>query len=448
MGADSSLAMRMRILLLGGNGFIGSAAAAALARAGHDVTALGRDIAAASRRLPSVRFMAADLRRMTDPARWTVLLAGIDAVVNCAGALQENGRDDPAAVQDAAMRALYAAAATGRPRIVQVSANTGGGGAGLAFLASKRAADAALAASGLRHVILRPALVIGRNAHGGTSLLRGLAAFPLVTPLAYPSSDVAVIALDDTVRAIVAAVEGRLGDAADLDLAHARSASLAELVAAHRAWLGLPPARTLAMPAWIAGLAGICGDVAGWFGWRSPLRTTAMAIMAAGVTPRLESSREAAESMLQELSGKPLLSLEETLALHPAGAQDLWFARLWLAKPLLWLALSAFWIASGAIALASMDGAAGHLAAAGVPPRFAPPMAACAALADIALGLAVLWRRHAAAALHAMIAVAAAYLAGATLLRPDLWLDPLGPLVKIVPALLLAATARMILEER
>jgi hypothetical protein len=47
-----------------------------------------------------------------------------------------------------------------------------------------------------------------------------------------------------------------------------------------------------------------------------------------------------------------------------------------------------------------------------------------------------------------MIAVAAAYLAGATLLRPDLWLDPLGPLVKIVPALLLAATARMILEER
>jgi predicted RNA methylase len=47
-----------------------------------------------------------------------------------------------------------------------------------------------------------------------------------------------------------------------------------------------------------------------------------------------------------------------------------------------------------------------------------------------------------------MIAITLAYLGAATVLAPDLWLDPLGALVKAVPSLCLALVALAILDER
>ena len=47
-----------------------------------------------------------------------------------------------------------------------------------------------------------------------------------------------------------------------------------------------------------------------------------------------------------------------------------------------------------------------------------------------------------------MIATTAAYLAGGTLLAPELWLDPLGVYVKSIPAAILALVALAIAEER
>jgi hypothetical protein len=47
-----------------------------------------------------------------------------------------------------------------------------------------------------------------------------------------------------------------------------------------------------------------------------------------------------------------------------------------------------------------------------------------------------------------MLLVTAGYLIGASLVRPDLWLDPLGPLVKSIPAAFLALAALATLDER
>jgi len=47
-----------------------------------------------------------------------------------------------------------------------------------------------------------------------------------------------------------------------------------------------------------------------------------------------------------------------------------------------------------------------------------------------------------------MLIVSAAYLAGGTILTPGLWLDPLGPFVKVLPSMVLAGVAIAILEER
>ncbi|MNE91873.1 hypothetical protein D3C80_1895400 [compost metagenome] len=47
-----------------------------------------------------------------------------------------------------------------------------------------------------------------------------------------------------------------------------------------------------------------------------------------------------------------------------------------------------------------------------------------------------------------MLLVTASYLAGATLLEPALWFDPLGPLVKVLPSILLTLVAMATFDER
>ncbi|WP_292543048.1 DoxX-like family protein, partial [Mesorhizobium sp.] len=60
----------------------------------------------------------------------------------------------------------------------------------------------------------------------------------------------------------------------------------------------------------------------------------------------------------------------------------------------------------------------------------------------------VLFRPWARRALIGMLVLTLAYLLAATFAEPALWLDPLGPLVKVVPSILLALTALAILDER
>lgn len=428
----------MRILILGGNGFIGSAVTAELIGRRHLVKAVARDPSVAARRQPDADWVQADIARLVTANDWRPFLAGMDAVVNCAGALQDGARDDVAAVQDRAMRALYEAAAeAGLALIVQISARTDGAAADTPFLATKRRADDALEKSGVPFVILRPAMVVGRNAHGGSALLRALAAFPGVTPLVHAQAPVQFAALDDVARAVAEAIEGGIPPGSDLDIAASGVMSLAEAVAVHRQWLGLGPARTIALPASFGRIVARAADLLGWMGWRSPLRSTAMIAAEGGILALPANALPFAPK-----------TLEDILRAEPAGVQDLWFARLYLFKAPIIGVLSLFWLLSGAIALACFDLSASYLAAAGIPPGLVPVLTAGTAVADILLGVGVLFRRFAALSLKGMICLSLAYLAGATFLQPSLWLDPVGPLVKVLPSMALAGIVLAILDER
>src|SRR5262245_41935591 len=88
---------RMRVLILGGNGFVGSEICRVLSGRGHAVTALARDTEKTQRRLPNVACLCRDLSGMQTASDWA-FLSGFDAVVNTAGALQDSARDDVAAV--------------------------------------------------------------------------------------------------------------------------------------------------------------------------------------------------------------------------------------------------------------------------------------------------------------------------------------------------------------
>lgn len=428
----------MQVLILGAYGLIGLEAARRLGR-DHEIIALGRSRAHGERVLAGARWIGADIAALDTPEKWAPLLEGVEAVVNAAGALQDGARDNLIALQDRAIRALIAACeAKGVSRFVQISAPGAHEGASTAFLRTKAAADAALEQSKLDWIILRPGLVWARTASGGTALVRMLAAIPLVQPLMLSNARVQMVDIDDVSEAITASVEGAIHARTDADLVEPATRTLGEIVSAVRGWHGYAPARwRFEAPPWLGGLLARVADLGGWLGWRSSLRTTSLRSLEHGVTGDGAAWRAA--------GGAELTSFEQSLKRRPATRQDRMFARSQLVLPLIVVCLAGFWIASGLIGLAQADAAAGVIAGAVDAPQL---FVLGGAWADIALGLALLWRPWARAACFGMIALTGAYLIAGTALTPQLWADPLGPFVKTLPAAVLALVCAALLEER
>jgi len=426
-----------RVLVLGGYGFIGREVVRALRNGGFDVVGLGRSATLGERTLPDIRWIGADLNRLTDAGDWRAIVAGFDAIVNCSGGLQDDLRDSLARTQQRAITALVdACVAAGVRRFVQISAPGAAGDAQTGFLRTKGLADAHLAASGLDWTILRPALVIGRTAYGGTALVRMLACLP-VAAVVHGDAPVQCVAVEELAEVVVQALEGQWVGAA-FDLAEAEARPLRDVVALHRRWLGLPPARcAIDLPAWVAKVTAAFADLAALLGWRSALRSTAMRVMADGV--RADPAATAARY------GLTFADLPAILGRHAAGVPDRLAARLALLMPAIILSLALLWIGSGIATLANPAMAAAHLGPASAGNRL---LVEAFAGVDILLGLAILWRRWARFAAAGMIAVTLAYLLGAMLLAPALWSDPLAPMLKAVVALVLAAVAMAGLDER
>ena len=99
----------MRILFLGANGFIGSWVLSRLLADGHEVCAAVRNPERLARRFPEIAAVHADLNRMIGPEDWRPLLGGVDAVINCAGALQSGRGQNLHAIHLEAPLALYRA---------------------------------------------------------------------------------------------------------------------------------------------------------------------------------------------------------------------------------------------------------------------------------------------------------------------------------------------------
>jgi uncharacterized protein YbjT (DUF2867 family) len=431
----------MRVMVIGGTGFIGASLAARLRMLGHDVIAVARDGAPRCADGNAAHAVALDLAAIREPAAWHEHLRGIDAVVNCAGILQSSPTQSTTAVHAAGPAALFRACAQcGVRRVIHLSAIGIDRATPSEFSRSKLAGDQALMQLDLAWVILRPSVVIGRGAYGGSALLRGLAALP-VLPVMPDTASLQIVHLDDVVAAIIFFLRADAPSRLTLELVGPRSYRFEEVVALFRAWMRWPPARHLPTPRALAWLVYRGGDLAAALGWEPPIRTTAAREMTRGATG--DASR------LTELTGIVPRDVAQALAQEPASVQERWFARLYLLKPLAFIVLPLFWILTGLISLGPAREAGIALVMQGGPGRTSAVLATIAGgCADLAIGAAIAWRPTARAGLSAAVLVSILYAAIASLLVPQMWLDPLGPLVKIAPIILAHAFALGILDRR
>lgn len=434
------------ILVLGASGLIGRFITDDLRTRGFRVLGVARSLSPAQRmsaldlELPILSLDAAALMRLLREH-------SVDVVVNCLGVLQDGPASNTNAVhRDFVTRLLVAIGGGGRAvRLVHISIPGTAAADRTAFATTKREAERLIAASGIPHAILRPGFVIAPAAYGGSAMLRALAAFPLDLPDKEMATPFQPIAVQDIAATVAWLAVCDIGDASvkavSWDLMQAEPVTMAVVIESFRAAFGTAGWPRVATPAFLLDLGAKIGDLASYLGWMPPMCSTAVAELRRGV--------QGDPSAWTAATGIAPKALVETIGRHPATIQDKWFARLFLIKPLIFASLVAFWLVSGFIALfISYRAAAGILSAHNFPPALVDPITIGTSLMDMSIGVLIAFRRTAAIGLVAGIMASLGYMVGAAILTPDLWIEPLGALVKTGPAIVLMLLALLMLDNR
>jgi uncharacterized protein YbjT (DUF2867 family) len=435
-----------KILVLGASGLIGRFVTDDLRARGFHVVAVARRFSSSQR--TSKLDLELPILSM-DQTSLSLLIAdhGIDIVVNCLGVLQDGpGSDTRAVHRDFVERLLQAISASGRAlRLVHISIPGAADEDYTAFSRTKREAERLIAASGISYAILRPGFVIAPSAYGGSAMLRALAAFPLDLPVEEDATPFQPVAIED-IAATVAWLAGidpasKTADAVTWDLMQPQPVTLARVIEQFRYALGSADLWRIRLPGFMLGLGGKLGDLTSLLGWMPPMRTTAIAELRRGVTG------DPKPWMLA--TGIVPKTLAQAVGQRSATIQEKWFSRLFLIKALVIASLAVFWIVSGFIALAvSYSAAAAILSSHGFPPPLVAPITVGTSLMDMAIGLLIAFRRTCAVGLIAGIVASLGYMMGAAILTPDLWIEPLGALVKTGPAIVLMIVALLTLDNR
>jgi uncharacterized protein YbjT (DUF2867 family) len=425
----------MKIAVIGGTGLIGSAIVAHLSSRGHAVISMSRSAARASSEAKRV-----DISEATSPSYWLPHLKGVEAVVNCAGVLQDGRIDSTAMVHHQGVANLFAACEQLKiRRVIHFSAIGVDRETPSAFSKTKLAGDKALMERDLDWVILRPSVVIGRPAFGASALMRGLAALPVI-PIMPNTGQLQIVLLEDVVRTVEHFLQPGAPSGQIVELAGPDRYSFAEVVSLIRRSYRWRPAGEIRLPQFLTNVLYRLGDMISLLGWRPPVRTTA----------RLEIARGAVGDLadMERLNLHPK-SLRDFFAAEPASVQERWFAGMYLLKPITFIVLCLFWVSTAFVSMGpGWDYGVGLMREGGVEGTTATLTVIAGALADLAIGMAIAYRPTSRYGLYAAIAISFVYAVIGTILVPRLWADPLGPMLKIWPIIVLHCVALAILKDR
>jgi NADH dehydrogenase len=217
MSTDGVRAVRQRVLVLGGSGFVGRYVVEQLAAAGHFVVVLTRRRSRASHLflLPTVQVVEGDPH---DPATLALRARDTTAVINLVGILHEGGRATFERAHVELPRLLAAACrSAGVMRMLHMSALGAATDAPSRYLRSKAEGEAVVTGSGLASTIFRPSVIFGRE-DTFLNLFAKLARLFPVLPLAAAHARFQPIHVADVAACFVSALDDNetIGERYDL----------------------------------------------------------------------------------------------------------------------------------------------------------------------------------------------------------------------------------------
>ncbi len=213
--------------------------------------------------------------------------------------------------------------------------------------------------------------------------------------------------------------------------------TLADTVQAYRRWLGLPAARIVGMPVGFVKAIARIGDIAKL----DPIVTTAVTQFETRLTGDYET--------FEATTGVTPRGLSAMLAGRPSESQDLWHARLYLARPAVRLSLAILWLVSGLLGLFGDPAVFGRLLAPLTQDQtLVTLMVTGMSLVDLTIAVALFfgWRLKLFANIQFVVVLG--YTLAIMLIAPGLWGDPLGSVLKNIPILALLLVHRVLEQER
>jgi NADH dehydrogenase len=218
------------IVVLGGGGFVGRHVVARLVSDGYRVAVPTRRREEAKHliTLPTVDVVEQDIH---DPRTLDRLFADRGAVINLVGIINESGREtfDRAHVE-LTRKVIAACHNAGVPRLLHMSALGASADAPSRYLKTKAAAEAMVAASGLKWTIFRPSVIFGREDNFLNMFAKLARALPVVA-LASPKARFQPVYVSDVAHCFVRSIDDEITFGARYDLCGPKVYTLKELVA-------------------------------------------------------------------------------------------------------------------------------------------------------------------------------------------------------------------------
>ncbi len=230
----------MRVVILGGSGFVGHALAARLSDDGHGVRVLTR------RRerhrellvLPGLELVEGDVFQ---PPFLREQFSGFDAVINLVGILNESGRSGKGfarAHAELPERVVEAMRAAGSTRLLHMSALNASAQAPSHYLRSKAAGEEIVRRSGLRWSIFRPSVIFGPRDSFVNRFAALLRLMPGVFPLACPDARLQPVYIGDVAHAYAQALTDERTVGQSYNLCGPDAYTLREIVTRIAGWTG------------------------------------------------------------------------------------------------------------------------------------------------------------------------------------------------------------------
>ncbi len=244
----------MKILVLGAHGLLGQAIARELDARGHRVVRAARQDAD----------LCIDLRFDLEPETLRAAVRSMDVVVNAVGVLIERDGNSWDTVHRRAAQALATACAAERvARIVHISALGVGTGIAGGYMASKQAAEDALAAGPVDYAVVRPSLLVDPLCPS-TRLFRWLAGLPIIAlpGMIHPgASRIAPVHVADVAACVARICEYPKALRRVIELTGNEVMTYREMLARYRTAQGRRGALWLPVPWWLMKFTARCARV-------------------------------------------------------------------------------------------------------------------------------------------------------------------------------------------